>query len=123
MKAKAMDKKREDAVVDAPRYECAEMATRFALMWLDRTRYHLKRIKLGKRSYYHDKLLDEVASIEQALIDLVIKTSNAYDGHAGTKSNDPIYKPSFYMADVRNVFGRPGTDKPCKDGTEFEEVK
>ena len=79
---RVMDKKREDAIVDAPRYECAEMATRFALSWLDRTRYHLKHIKRGKRSYYHDKLLVEVTAIEQALVDLAIKTNRAYDGCA-----------------------------------------
>lgn len=78
-----MDKKREDAIVDAPRYECAEMATRFALSWLDRTRYHLKHIKRGKRSNYHDKLLIEVTAIEQALVDLAIKTHSAYGGHPG----------------------------------------
>ena len=77
---RVMDKKREDAIVDAPRYECAEMATRFALSWLDRTRYHLKHIKRGKRSYYHDKLLVEVTAIEQALVDLAIKTHSAYGG-------------------------------------------
>ena len=116
---RVMDKNREDAIVDAPRYECAEMATRFALSWLDRTKYHLKHIKRGKRSYYHDKLLVEVTAIEQVLVDLVIKTHSAYGGHALTKNNDLIYEPCF----VSNVYNRPGEDKPLKDGKEFGEVK
>ena len=116
---RVMDKKREDAIVDAPRYECAEMATRFALSWLGRTRYHLKHIKRGKRSYYHDKLLVEVAAIEHALVDLAVKTKRAYDGHALTKNNDLIYEPCF----VSNVFNRPGEDKPLKDDKEFGEVE
>ena len=90
---RVMDKKRENAIVDAPRYECAEMATRFALSWLDRTRYHLKYIKRGKRSYYHDKLLVEVTAIEQALVDLAIKTRRAYDGHALTRQQQYTTKP------------------------------
>ena len=113
---RVMDKKRENAIVDAPRYECAEMATRFALSWLDRTRYHLKHIKRGKRSYYHDKLLVEVTAIEEALVDLVIKTHSAYGGHALTKNNALIYQPRFEDSGVRNVFDRPGKDKPLKAG-------
>ena len=120
---KVMDKERENAIVDAPRYECAEMATRFALSWLDRTRYHLKHNKRGKRSYYHDKLLVEVTAIEQALVDLVIKTNRAYDGHGLTKNNDLIYKPRFEDSGVRNVYGRPGEDKPLKSGKESGEVE
>ncbi len=120
---RVMDKKREDAIVDAPRYECAEMATRFALSWLDRTRYHLKHIKRGKRSYYHDKLLVEVTAIEQALVDLVIKTNRAYDGHGLGKNNDLIYKPRFEDSGVRNVYERPGEDKPLKSDKKFGEAE
>lgn len=120
---KVMDKKLEAAIVDAPRYECAEMAARFALSWLDRAEQHLKHIKLGKRSYYHDALLVEVNAISRALVDLVIKTNSAYGGHAWTKNNDPIYRPTFEFSGAGNVFNRPGKDKPPKAGKEFGEVE
>ena len=108
---KIMDKKDENAIVDAPRYECAEMAARFALQWLDRTQHHLTHIKRDRRSYYHDQLVTKAHLLEHELVDLVIKLDKAYGGYGLTKNNDLIYKPVF-DEDVKNVYSRPGTDKP-----------
>ena len=61
MKQEVKTKAKENAIVDGPRYECSEMAARFALTWLDRAHHHLKHIGRGKRSFYHDQLVQKVA--------------------------------------------------------------
>ena len=106
---KIMDKKAEDAIVDAPRYECAEMAARLTLQWLDRVGHHLKNIKRDRRSFYHDQLVAKAQSLERELVDLVIKLNRAYDGHGLTKNNDLIYKPVFDES-AKNVHSRPGKE-------------
>jgi len=112
MKKQVM-KSEEITIVDGPRYECAEMASRFALSWLDRTRSHLKKIKKGRRAYYHQKLIGETDFAIEVLVDLVIKLDSAYGGHALTKNGDLIYMPRFDERS-KNVYGRPGHDVPCR---------
>ena len=106
---KILDKKAENAIVDAPRYECAEMSARFALQWLDRVGHHLKNIKRDRRSFYHDQLVAKTQLLERELVDLVVKLDSAYDGHGLTKNNDLIYKPVFDES-AKNVFSRPGKE-------------
>ena len=73
MKQEVKTKTKENAIVDGPRYECAEMSARFAMSWLDRAYHHLKQIRRGKRSYNHDQLVSQVEHINRQLLDLVVK--------------------------------------------------
>lgn len=73
MKQEVKGMTKPNAIVDGPRYECAEMSARFTLTWLDHAYYHLKQIRRGKRSYYHDQLVSQVEHINRQLLDLVVK--------------------------------------------------
>ena len=116
MKQEVKTKAKENAIVDGPRYECSEMAARFALTWLDRAHHHLKHIGRGKRSFYHDQLVQKVEHVNQELVDLVLKLASAYRGYNNTMSNDPIYKPCPHQDDLaRNVFNRPGKETVLRD--------